>query len=60
MATYHEVPRPERPRGTEAERWDQVYRYLYKLAEHLENIINNMTKEGAQNNGDHAERQSGL
>lgn len=48
MATYHEVPRPERPRGTEAERWDQVYRYLYKLAEHLENIINNMTKEGAK------------
>jgi hypothetical protein len=51
MATYHEVPRPERPRGTEAERWDQLYRYLYKLAEHLENILNNMTKEGEKRNG---------
>lgn len=42
---YHEIPRPERPRGTEQERWDQVYRYLWKLSEHLENVINNMTKE---------------
>ena len=48
MATYHEIPRPERPKGAEEERWQQVYRYLYKLSEHLENIINNMTKEGVK------------
>lgn len=46
---YHEIPRPERPRGTEQERWDQVYRYLWKLSEHLENVINNMTKEESDN-----------
>lgn len=48
MATYHEIPRPERPRGTEEERWQQVYRYLFRLAEHLENIINHMAKEAGQ------------
>ena len=36
MASYHEIPRPERPKGTDEERWQQVYRYLYQLAEHLE------------------------
>lgn len=51
MATYHEIPKPERPRGTEGERWNQVYKYLYELAEHLENIINNMTKEGVKTDG---------
>lgn len=50
-ATYHEVPRPERPRGSEEERWAQVYRYLWKLSEHLEHIINNMTKEGERKDG---------
>lgn len=45
MATYHEVPRPEKPRGVVAEQIDQIYRYLFKLSEHLENIINNMEKE---------------
>lgn len=51
MAIYHEVPRPERPRGNEQERWEQVYRYLFRLSEHLENIINHMTKEGAKDDG---------
>jgi len=51
MATYHEIPRPQRPRGSEEERWAQVYNYLYRLSEHLENIINNMTKEGDEKNG---------
>lgn len=51
MATYHEIPRPERPKGTDDERWQQVYRYLWKLSEHLENIINHMTKEGVKDNG---------
>lgn len=45
---YHEIPKPERPRGTEAERWEQVYRYLWRLAEQIENYINNAeeTKDG--------------
>lgn len=50
MPNYHEIPRPERPRGTETERWEQVYRYLWKLSEHLEHIINNMVK-GEKNDG---------
>lgn len=51
MSTYHEVPRPEKPRGTEEQRWEQVYRYLYRLSEHLENVINSLTKEGARKDG---------
>ena len=51
MATYHEVPRPERPKGTDAERWAQVYRYLFTLSEFLENVLNNMTKEGEDKDG---------
>lgn len=50
MHKYHEIPKPERPRGTETERWDQVFRYLWKLAEALENIINNLEK-GEKNDG---------
>ena len=47
MATYREVPRPPVFRGTEEERWRQMHTYLYKLSEHLEHVLNNMTKEGA-------------
>lgn len=49
MASYHEIPRPERPRGTEAERWNQVYRYLWELSERLEHLINTL-KEGDADN----------
>lgn len=51
MQKYQEIPKPERPRGTEAERWNQIYRYLFELAEHLENIVNNLTKEGEKRSG---------
>ena len=51
MATYHEIPRPERPKGTDEQKWQELYRYLYRLTEHLENIINNLTKEGVKNDG---------
>lgn len=51
MARYHEIPRPEKPRGTNEERWEQVYRFLWKLSEHLENIVNNIAKEGAKKDG---------
>lgn len=51
MARYMEIPRPERPRGTDAERFDQMYRYLCRLAEHLENIINDMSTKGEEENG---------
>lgn len=56
MAQYHEILRPERPSGTDAERWQQMYRYLYRLTEQLENIsnmlsssISELKKEGAKN-----------
>lgn len=52
MATYHEIPRPERPKGTDEQKWKELYRYLYSLSEHLENIINNLTKEGVKNDGE--------
>lgn len=51
MAGYHEIPQPPVFRGTEAERWSQLQRYLNQLREHLEHIINNMTKEGEKDNG---------
>lgn len=51
MATYHEVPKPPQFRGREEERWRQLHTYLYKLAEHLEHIINNLTKEGEKKDG---------
>lgn len=44
MATYHEIPRPPRFRGTDQEKWRQLEGYLTRLAELLETIINNMTK----------------
>lgn len=50
MANYQEIPKPPQPRGTEEERWRQVYNYLYRLSEHLEHIINSMTKEGEKEN----------
>lgn len=51
MQSYHEIPKPERPRGTEGERWNQIYRYLWQLAEHMEHIINNIQKEGESKDG---------
>lgn len=45
MATYHEIPKPPRFHGSEEEKWRQLHAYLIKVSEHLENIINNMTKE---------------
>ena len=55
MPSYHEIIRPERPRGTEAERWEQVYRYLWKLSEQIEDIINSMTEKEGEN---HAEAEA--
>lgn len=51
MATYHEAPKPPRFRGSEEERWQQVHTYLYKLAEHVEHVANNMQKEGEKKSG---------
>lgn len=51
MATYHEIPRPPRLRGTPEEKQRQLEGYLTRLAEQLESIINNMTKEGVKKNG---------
>lgn len=48
MATYHEIPRPPRFRGTEQEKWRQLEGYLTRMAELLENIINHMTQEGVK------------
>ena len=52
MASYHEIPKPERPRGTDTERWNQIYRYLFDLAERLQNIINELAEEGVKKDGD--------
>lgn len=45
MATYHEIPKPPRPKGIEAEYRMQMYNYLSKLVEQLQAIINGMTAE---------------
>lgn len=41
---YHEIERPQAPYGTPEQQIRQIYRYLYALAEQLENVINNMAK----------------
>lgn len=52
MATYHEILRPPRLRGTPEEKQRQLESYLTKLAEQLEHIINTMNQEGVKKNGD--------
>lgn len=42
MATYHEIPRPERLRGTTGDGVQNLYRYLYTLSERIESAINNI------------------
>ena len=51
MASYHEIPKPERPRGSTAEQIVQLYRYQLKLAEALQNILNDIAKEGEKKDG---------
>ncbi len=52
MPGYHAIKRPERPRGTEEQKWEQVYRYLWKLSEQLENIINSLSGKGEDGNAE--------
>ena len=42
--TYHEIERPPMPTGEEKDQIRQIYRYLYRLSEQLENVINSITK----------------
>ena len=54
MAGYHEIPKPPRPKGTDEERWVQMYNYLKRLAESLETVVNALTamhEEGGNNDG---------
>lgn len=44
MAKYPEVPMPERPRGTPEQQINQLYTYLWRLAETLNIIINTLEK----------------
>ena len=48
---YHEIERPQAPSGTPEQQIRQLYRYLYSLAEQMENVINNMTKDGKEAKG---------
>lgn len=57
MAAYHEILKPDRPSGTDAERWQQVYRYLWKLSEQLGNIINTLETAGV---GDKESAKAGI
>ena len=43
MANYQQFPQPERPRGVDAERWQQMYRYMYEMVEQLNTIIESMS-----------------
>lgn len=54
MATYHEIPKPPQPKGTEAEFRKQIYNYLYRLAETLQAVVNGLQaqhEEGGNTNG---------
>lgn len=42
MATYHEIPKPPQPKGTDEEYRKQVFNYLWRLAEQLQAIINGL------------------
>lgn len=45
MARFQEVPMPERPRGTPEEQAQALYRYMWRLAEELNLIIEQLNKE---------------
>lgn len=46
---YREISKPPAFRGTEEERWEQLRRYLWKLAEQLEQTINSIAEEAKRN-----------
>lgn len=53
MATYHEIPKPPQPKGTDEECRKQVFNYLWRLAEQLQAIINGLAalhQEGGDTN----------
>lgn len=52
MARYPEVPTPERPRGTPEQQIERLYRYLWQMAETINNIINTLNKEDKSNGED--------
>ena len=49
MARYHEIPKPPVFRGTEEEKWRQLRDYLRMVADQLEHVINDMSKEEKPN-----------
>lgn len=52
MARYPAVQTPERPRGTPEQQIDRIYRYLWQLAEVLNNLIDTLNKEANTNGED--------
>lgn len=48
MATYHEIPKPRQPKGTDAEYRKQIYNYLYSLAETVQAVVNGLEAQNTQ------------
>ena len=46
MPVFQEIPRPGRPRGTDQENIQQMYRYQHRLAELIETAVNTIGDEG--------------
>lgn len=50
MAAYQSMPRPKRFQAKTAEELaQQVYQYLFQLAEAVETAVNSMAREGEKN-----------
>ena len=52
MARYQDLPMPERPRGTEEQKIDRLYSYLWQLVEQLNNILHQIAREAESNGKD--------
>lgn len=46
---YREIPKPPVLMGDDEAKWEQIRRYLWQLAEQLEQIINNIAEEATDN-----------
>lgn len=52
MARYQDLPMPERPRGTEEQKIDRLYSYLWQLVEQLNNTLHQIAREAESNGKD--------
>lgn len=52
MARFPALPTPERPRGTDEQKIERLYSYIWQLVEQLNNALNLIDKEMSKNGED--------